>query len=155
EAWLGDDRAAAAVMGFLADGNSTEAETGIPTGAPLSPLLGNLLLDHFDESIEEEGGRLVRYADDFLILTPRRADAERLHARGPELAADFLLQLNADSAVIALRDPFDFLGYRFRHEDRWQYAGPSGPRRVLELGWKDADRSPSPLALALPAETPD
>ena len=56
--------------------------------------------------------------------------------------------------MIDLREPFDFLGYRFRHEERWQYAGPSGPRRVQELGWKDADRSPSVLALSLPQETP-
>ena len=56
--------------------------------------------------------------------------------------------------MIDLREPFDFLGYRFRHEERWQYAGPSGPRRVQELGWKDADRSPSVLARSLPQERP-
>ena len=56
--------------------------------------------------------------------------------------------------MIDVREPFDFLGYLFRHEERWQYAGPSGPRRVQELGWKDADRTPSVLALALPQETP-
>ena len=55
--------------------------------------------------------------------------------------------------MIDFREPFDFLGYRFRYEERWQYAGPSGPRRIRELGWKDADRTPSPLALPLPQET--
>ncbi|HME70278.1 MAG TPA: CRISPR-associated endonuclease Cas1 [Myxococcota bacterium] len=152
EACLGDDRATAAVWSFVEA--EMPGDVGIPTGAPLSPLLGNLLLDQFDEAIEKEGGRLVRYADDFLILTRRRSDAERLHLRAQELAADLLLQLNADSAVIDLREPFDFLGYRFQHEERWQYAGPTGPRRVQELGWKDADRTPSVLALALPQETP-
>ena len=147
EACLGDDRATAAVWSFV--DAEMPGDVGIPTGAPLSPLLGNLLLDQFDEAIENEGGRLVRYADDFLIFTRRCADAERLHVRAQELAADLLLQLNADSAVIEVREPFDFLGYRFRHEERWQYAGPSGPRRVQELGWKDADRSPSLLALGV------
>ena len=73
--------------------------TGIPTGSPLSPLLGNLLLDRFDESIEREGGRLVRYADDFLILTRRREDAERLHARaraGRRLPASAQRRLGGD-----------------------------------------------------------
>ena len=58
---------------------SCRAMWGYPPWPPLSPLLGNLLLDQFDEAIENEGGRLVRYADDFLIFTRRRGDAERLH----------------------------------------------------------------------------
>ena len=153
EAWLGDDAATAAVWRFV--DRDSEKDVGIPTGAPLSPLLGNLLLDRFDESIEQEGGRLVRYADDFLILTRRREDAERLHSRAHDLASDLLLQLNADSAVIDLREPFEFLGFQFCHEERVAIrAGPSGPRRVQELGWKDADRAPSPLAIPLPQETP-
>ena len=152
EAWLGDDRAAAAIWTFVDEGATTE--TGLPTGAPLSPLLGNLLLDQFDETIERDGGRLVRYADDFLILTRTREAAERLHVRAQELAADLLLQLNADSAVIDLHEPFDFLGFRFRREEHWRYDGPSGPVRVEELGWKDADRSPSPLTLPFPKRRP-
>ena len=45
------------------------SDVGIPDRGALSPLLGNLLLDHFDERSKTERGRLVRYADDFLILT--------------------------------------------------------------------------------------
>ncbi|MBN9119959.1 MAG: CRISPR-associated endonuclease Cas1, partial [Planctomycetes bacterium] len=51
-------------------------------------------------------------------------------------------------------EPFEFLGFTFQHEHRWRYDGPAGPRRVRELGWKDADRTPSPLALPLPGEVP-
>ena len=141
EAWIGDERAVAAVMGFVRAGST--AAVGIPTGAPLSPLLGNMFLDHFDEQIERDAGKLVRYADDFLILTGTREAADRLHQRSKDLAAELLLQLNDDSVVLDLREPFDFLGYQFRQEDRWQYGGPTGPRRVRELGWHDADRTPS------------
>jgi CRISPR-associated endonuclease Cas1 len=128
---------------------------GVPTGAPLSPLLGNLLLDSFDERVELDGGRLVRYADDFLILTRDRDEAERLHARSRQLAQDLRLQLNDDSKVLDLQEPFTFLGFEFRQEERWEYAGADGPRLVRELGWKDADRAPSPLNLQLPGEAAD
>jgi CRISPR-associated protein Cas1 len=74
EAWLGDDRTVAAIMTFI-DCDATS--DGVPTGAPLSPLLANLFLDRFDELVERDGGRLVRYADDFLILTRVGEEAER------------------------------------------------------------------------------
>ena len=154
EAWLGDDAAAAAILAFVTRGSAPGADpgVGISTGAPLSPLLGNMLLDRFDEVVEQEGGRLVRYADDFLILARTKEDADRLHRRSQELAAQLLLELNADSAVIDLAEPFEFLGFRFEREERWEYNGPAGPRRVEDLGWKDANRSPSPLTIQLPGE---
>lgn len=151
QAWLGEDACVAALMTFVRSGIA--GEVGLPTGAPLSPLLGNLFLDRFDELVARDGGRLVRYADDFLVLTRTRAEADLLHRRASDLAAELALQLNDDAAVIDLREPFTFLGFEFRLEDRWQYGGPTGPRRVRELGWKDADRTPSPLALALPGES--
>ena len=40
-------------------------------GGPLSPLLANILLDDFDKELEPRGLRFVRYADDFLVFTPR------------------------------------------------------------------------------------
>lgn len=153
EAWIGDEACVAAVMAFVKAGHA--GEVGLPTGAPLSPLLGNLFLDRFDELIERDGGRLVRYADDFLVLCRTREATDALFRRANQLAAELALTLNADSGVIDLREPFAFLGFDFRHEERWRYGGPTGPRRVRELGWKDADRTPSPLSLPLPGETPD
>ena len=106
EACLGDDRATAAVWSFVEA--EMPGDTGIPTGAPLSPLLGNLLLDQFDEAIEREGGRLVRYADDFLIFTRRRDDAERLHLRaraGRRPSASAQRRFRGDRRPRALRLP--------------------------------------------------
>jgi len=153
EAWVGDDRAIAAIMAFVRTGRPEGV--GIPTGAPLSPLLGNMFLDDFDERIELSGGRLVRYADDFLILCKSREAAERLFEFSKHLAAGLLLKLNDDSAVLDLREAFDFLGFQFRFVESWKYGGPAGPQRVRELGWKDADRTPSPLSVPLPGETAD
>jgi CRISPR-associated protein Cas1 len=153
ETWLGDDQAVQAIMGFVEGGSP--GEVGLATGSPLSPLLGNLLLDGFDEEIEREGARLVRYADDFLVLARNREQADQLHSRSRELAGALLLQLNQDSTVIDLHESFDFLGFRFHQEVLWRFAGPTGPIRVEELGWKDADRTPSPLTLPFPHEVPD
>ena len=74
EAYLSDEPTIRAIMLWMRAGG-IDAEHGIPTGSPLSPLLGNLLLDQFDEQIAAEGGRLVRYADDFLVLCQTEAKA--------------------------------------------------------------------------------
>ena len=111
------------------------------------------MLDQFDESIEDERGRLVRYADDFLILTrpPRGCRAAARPAQ--ELAADLLLQLNADSAVIDLLRAIRLPGLSVPVRRALAIRRAVGPAAGPELGWKDADRSPSLLALALPQET--
>ena len=47
---------------------------GLPQGSVISPLLANLYLDRFDEAMENY--KLVRYADDFLVLCKTKAKAE-------------------------------------------------------------------------------
>ncbi|WP_205649889.1 reverse transcriptase domain-containing protein [Afifella aestuarii] len=54
--------------------------TGLPQGSPLSPLLANLYLDSVDEELATGGARLIRFADDFVILCRRRGSA-RIGAR--------------------------------------------------------------------------
>jgi len=39
------------------------AETGVPHGSPLSPLLSNILLDDLDKELERRGHRFARYCD--------------------------------------------------------------------------------------------
>ena len=41
---------------------------GIRQGMPLSPLLSNVALARFDKDIEAAGIRMIRYADDLLLL---------------------------------------------------------------------------------------
>jgi len=36
----------------------------VPQGGPLSPLLGNILLNELDRELESRGHKFVRYADD-------------------------------------------------------------------------------------------
>ncbi|MCA9165651.1 MAG: CRISPR system precrRNA processing endoribonuclease RAMP protein Cas6, partial [Planctomycetales bacterium] len=90
DAYLADDQAVELLLAWVRSGG----DTGLPTGAPLSPLLANLFLDHFDERIANRGGRLVRYGDDFLILCRTSAEADALLSAAREEAAELLLRLN-------------------------------------------------------------
>jgi len=51
------------------EGKLHKRRKGVPQGAPLSPLLSNILLHELDKELERRGLRYVRYADDFSIDT--------------------------------------------------------------------------------------
>jgi retron-type reverse transcriptase len=51
------------------DGRRLERRRGVPQGSPISPVLANLYLDEFDEHLLGRDYRLIRYADDFVVLT--------------------------------------------------------------------------------------
>lgn len=55
-------------VGILTKGGVVKAEKGIPQGAVISPLLANIYLNDFDKSFSDTDWKLVRYADDFVVL---------------------------------------------------------------------------------------
>lgn len=72
--------------GVMEEGAVKASTLGTPQGGVISPLLANIYLDLLDGAWERECshlGRLIRYADDFVVLCRTRADAEeamrRLH----------------------------------------------------------------------------
>jgi RNA-directed DNA polymerase len=83
----------------------------------LSPLLANIYLNELDHLIGEKY-RMVRYADDFVILTTCEADAEKALAEIREWMASHQLELHPEKTRIVNEtdDPngFDFLGYTFK-----------------------------------------
>lgn len=102
-------------------GELEKNELGTPQGGVISPLLANIYLHEFDEFWTEQKsvhGRLIRYADDFVILFKTKQGAER----GLELVAGKLaemgLQLNEKkTSIVSMnggQEGFDFLGFHHR-----------------------------------------
>jgi RNA-directed DNA polymerase len=92
-------------------------EQGSPQGAVLSPLLANLYLDPLDRQAAALGFRMVRYADDFVILTRTREEAEAALAFVRGWVGENGLRLHPTKTHVGdCRLPgqgFEFLGYRF------------------------------------------
>jgi CRISPR-associated protein Cas1 len=87
---------------------------GIPQGAVISPLLANLYLDSFDEGISKHGLKFVRYADDFIILTKSKSEAERALEITIDLLNMLQLEINTDKTKITNFDSgFKYIGYIF------------------------------------------
>ena len=96
---------------------------GTPQGAVISPLLANLYLHPLDERMTKLGYRMVRYADDFVILCER---AEQAHTALEEVKAWVEangLTLHPDKTHVGdcriEGQGFEFLGYRFEAGKRW------------------------------------
>jgi RNA-directed DNA polymerase len=99
----------------------TPAE-GSPQGAVISPLLANIYLDPLDRLMAEHGYPMVRYADDFVILTRSHVEAEAALALVRAWVAANGLTLHPEKTRIAncrkKGNGFEFLGYRFERGRR-------------------------------------
>ena len=156
---IGDKRVLGLVKAFLKAGVMTTigtreaTHTGTPQGGILSPLLANIALSRLDEhfmakwnqqmgsvaqrqrrrSHGEANYRLIRYADDFVIVvTGERQDAERLRQEVAGVIAPMGLRLSpAKTRVVHIDHGFDFLGFHIRRmrkrgSNKWfVYTKPS------------------------------
>lgn len=87
---------------------------GLPQGAPLSPILANLMLDHLDRVLADCGGHPVRFADDLVILCKDRGVAEAALELTANVLADSGLRLKLEKTrVTDFSAGFRFLGYQF------------------------------------------
>jgi RNA-directed DNA polymerase len=94
-------------------GNEWEAsEMGSPQGGVISPLLANIYLDAFDQEMRRKNHRIVRYADDILILCGSRSAADNALASATHiLEKDLKLTVNRSKTHIAHSDTgIKFLG---------------------------------------------
>ena len=94
---------------------------GLPQGSPLSPLLANLYLDEIDERIASRGVRLVRFADDFVLLckSPGIADGALTQIR--DLLGEHGLELHPEKTrVVSFDKGFRFLGHVFVRSMVWR-----------------------------------
>jgi RNA-directed DNA polymerase len=110
---------------------------GTPQGAVISPLLANLYLHPLDERMANLGYRMVRYADDFVILCQSEEQAQTALEEVKTWVDANGLSLNPDKTHVGncLREGqgFEFLGYRFE-------AGKRTVRKKSLQGFKDKVR---------------
>lgn len=144
---VGDKRVLSLAKAFLKagildqDGALRDSDTGTPQGGILSPLLANVALGVLDEHIAQAPGgpnstqserakrkrqgkanfRLVRYADDFLVLVAGDRDhAEGLRDQVAEVLTPMGLRLSVEKTKIThIDEGLDFLGWRIqRHQKK-------------------------------------
>ena len=122
-------------------------QKGTPQGGVISPLLANLYLHWFDKVFNGPDGpaqwanaRLVRYADDFVVLA--RYQGEKLTGFIESKIETWLdLEINREKTkVVNLSEKgesLDFLGYTFRYDDDlkgrgWQYLNVFPSEKALK-----------------------
>lgn len=87
---------------------------GIPQGGNISPLLANVMLNELDWELERQGFRFVRYADDCIILTGSRKDAERAQAFAAGcLEGRLFLRLNERKSRVGRPGEIKYLGFGY------------------------------------------
>jgi len=116
--------------GVMEEGVLRQSVAGTPQGGVISPLLANIYLHRLALAFADGAhGRLVRYADDFVVLCRSAAQAEAARELARQVLADLGLELHpGKTRVVDLtegREGFDFLGCHF-------HARVSG--RLLERG---------------------
>jgi RNA-directed DNA polymerase len=113
--WLNQD--------ILKDAERWTPTQGTPQGAVISPLLANIYLHPLDELMAARGYRMVRYADDFVVLCKSREEAAAALAEIRAWVTENGLRLHPDKTHVGdCRIPgegFEFLGYRFEAGRRW------------------------------------
>lgn len=100
--------------GVMVDGLFEESPEGVPQGGPLSPLLGNIMLNECDYELEKRGHRFVRYADDMMIFCKSKKAAKRtLDHILPYIEGKLFLKVNREKTKVAHVNHVKFLGYSF------------------------------------------
>jgi group II intron reverse transcriptase/maturase len=128
----------APVVDTRSSGGPQRPEAGVPQGGVVSPLLANIYLHLLDQNFRrgtERGGldgRLVRYCDDFVLLSRQCPERELAWLRQLMNRLGLTLHPEKTRVVDTRRESFDFLGYRVHRR--------SGKRLVLDISPKSQVR---------------
>ncbi len=103
------------VAARIYDGHQlTVLKKGLPQGSPLSPVLANLYLDTFDDKLLSAGQKLIRFADDFLILCRTKPNADQALQLSKQVLAGLRLAVNDEKTrVTSFAEGFKYLGASF------------------------------------------
>ena len=111
--------------GVMENGVCVKTEEGSPQGGPLSPLLANIYLNEFDHEFENRGVKVIRYADDIVLLAKSQRATERLLETSTRyLESKLKLTVNREKSktvsVVAIRN-FKFLGFALGRDKNGYY----------------------------------
>lgn len=127
-AYISDGRLLSLFQGWLQQDIVQEMRrwtptAGTPQGAVISPLLANLYLHPLDVKMKAQGYRMVRYADDFVILCTTAQQAHEALEQVKQWVWQNGLILHPDKTHVGdctqKGQGFEFLGYRFEAGRRW------------------------------------
>ncbi len=91
---------------------------GAAQGGVLSPLLCNIYLHQFDVALTKRSLRLVRYADDFVVLGQWRKEAEAAQEMAQAALAALRLEFNPyKTRIVHFDQGFKFLGRFFVRDE--------------------------------------
>lgn len=107
--------------GVMDEGRELRTIAGVPQGGVISPLLSNIYLSFLDRVWMRQCahlGELVRYADDFVVMSRTAKEAEEAERRVKIILAKLKLELHPDKTrrvdLSWGRQGFDFLGCHLR-----------------------------------------
>lgn len=130
--------------GVLENGVVNASEIGSPQGGVISPLVANVylhVLDMFWAERFSSLGKLVRYADDFVIICRTKQDAETAMQKVAQVMELLKLMLHpTKTRVVDMgQDGFDFLGFHFHKKKsrKWKTL-------TLHLGFSEVHDEHSP-----------
>ena len=134
--------------GVMEGGERQETTLGTPQGGVISPLLSNIYLHYLDAIWEKrckELGELVRYADDFVVMTKSAAACEEAERRVRGILGRLKLELHEDKTRRVNLDwgqeGFDFLGCSLRKKVSGRILQQEGKRYYFLQRW------PSPRSM--------
>jgi RNA-directed DNA polymerase len=98
--------------GVMQEGKFSRTEIGSPQGGVISPLLMNIYLDEFDQTMKSKGIEIVRYADDILIFARTKKKAEQYQRFATKYLNSIHLIINEEKThITSVSKGVKYLGF--------------------------------------------
>lgn len=125
--------------GVIYNGIKIKRTKGLPQGAVISPLLANLYLDEFDEALQQDF-KLIRYADDFIVLCKSKEQAEEALTAAKTALEKLKLEIKPSKTnIVSFDEGFQYLGYLFVKSliiEKSKEEKKSLPVKHFEIKWE-------------------
>ena len=109
-------------QGIMSEGIEHKSEAGSPQGGVISPLLANIYLNPLDWMMSQQEVKIVRYADDIVILCKSEQASKHAHQQVQEWMNEAGLTLHPEKThrvdMSKSGNCFEFLGYRFKRSSK-------------------------------------